>query len=84
MEKKKENEILTNRFHLHRKEIARISEELDMDTNLASYEFAHRMGWDVGADGAELEEYQAWLSYVRDLQKRTTKTNNLVARYFGV
>lgn len=77
------NKIETNRFHLLRFEIARISEELGMDTNFASYELAHRLGWDVGAGGAELEEYQAWLAHVRDLQRRTTKVNNLVAKYFG-
>lgn len=73
-----------NRFHKARFEIAKIGDELNMDVGDASYEYAHRMGWDVGEGGAELAEYQEFTDYVRDLQ-RTVKpgeTDNDVKRYF--
>ncbi len=73
-----------NRFHKARFEIAKIGDELNMDVGDASYEYAHRMGWDVGEGGAELAEYQAFTDFVRRLQDSVQpgETDNAVNRYF--
>lgn len=82
MENKKNYE--ENRFHLGRHEIAQIGDELNMDVNDASYEYAHRKGWDVGEGGAELEEYQEFLDHVLELQRtvKVGEADNAVRRYF--
>lgn len=74
-----------NRFHKGRFEIAKIGDEMNMDIGDASYEYANRMGWDVGEGGAELEEYQEFTDFVRRLQDSVQpgETGNAVARYFA-
>lgn len=73
-----------NRFHKGRFEIAKIGDEMNMDIGDASYEYANRMGWDVGEGGAELEEYQEFLDHVLELQRTVEvgETDNAVRRYF--
>ena len=74
-----------NRFHRSRHVIAMIGDELDADIITASMEFANRMGWDVGADGAELAEYQEFAEHVRGLQALVQPgayENNPVRNYF--
>lgn len=73
-----------NRFHKGRFEIAKIGDEMNMDIGDASYEYANRMGWDVGAGGAELEEYEAFTDHVRDLFRACSgdEEHNAVYHYF--
>lgn len=73
-----------NRFHKARFEISKVCDELNVDYELGAYEYANRMGWDVGAGGAELEEYEAFTDHVRDIFRSTSgkEAHNAVYHYF--
>lgn len=74
-------EMEGNVFHEHRKEIAAISDETGEDVGISCEYLIQRHNWDY--DAME-DQKRAFLSYVNELQRATSKSHNYVAEYFGV
>lgn len=75
---KKEFKIEENRFHAVRHEIAEIDEPIDIGAMMVAK--AH--GWDCTDTGEAQEDYDAFIHYCWELQRKSSIHNNLVAAYF--